>query len=1058
MGLYRDEAGMLIEVDDRFAEARGYAPANSADHAAMIHEAGDKLRGEERGVIGSINAAATGALSGLTLGASDVLLANVLDPIERERLQAELEAHPYLRTGGEIVGAVAAGFAAPGSALAKTPAGYLGSLTSQQVSKGLAQGGARGVGRAIGAMGVEGAAQGAGQYVGHSAIEDKDLTAEGLAGSLGTGFAFGGVGGGAVLGVAKGAMSARRLYSRVMDGPQAAQATESSWTIARQEALDGDAATVRAAEIKLDEISKAKIEAQRYRNETKAATADERIRASAGDPRAGAVDDVAPPAAAFDPNEGPAPLADVAPQTGAGGVTSAYKIPEQPTFAPADAAAFDASMPVGRDQVNAVVSTFEAPKVGAKTGAFKRPEGSTARIVRGGEEAATDLEGQLAGTKARLDDGAALKDIKPIKAGKGNESDSIAGWLDEAKAYDDAVDAADLQGAAALRNRRMTTLREIRFKATEELLGPQMAKAEREIVEAVEEFQEARKAVEDLSDGIPVPLDGGEISRVVQRPNQTARATPRGKRQAVEIIDDAHEEALLRAKYGADPQEAGRAITEAEELENLLEQVADVSDGVPRAIDASAADMFGDQLAADIKKLWRYEEASAKLADLIADGAHPTSLQRAKLLREAEKDSARKVMDRSARAVDDAETFGPTYATPKERVQYARERQVDAQKNVDELGIQEKEARNALGKASKNLRDGEKAKKAALRTDAQALTQASKFGARDAGGVMEMLDLPGLPKPSDLPIVGPLLGAYLKFRTLKRAMGRAMGKVPATPDAKVAAHAAQTRDRIARAVDRSLGLVERGGKYASRKMPPVAGVLSNRIFDDGGEDPGPKAPIQKQAAARMRELAAYVHTPGAIERDVRLQLRGVVDPDLIASAEKHRRYMMEYILKHAPKMPEQGMIKTHDYEPSPGQAMSLARRIDALNDPSAVFERLAQERDLVSIEASESLREVYPRLFQEALQRAIKRSAEAGKNIPYRTRVQMSVFYQMPFEAALSPENFQITQSVFERKPSSPAYNPTLAPTPAPSVPQSSVAQPTNLSPQYMPTLDRRSQ
>ncbi len=1019
MGLYRDDAGMLIDVDDRFAEARGYTPANPADHAALIHEAGDKLRGEERGVIGSINAAATGALSGLTLGASDVLLANVLDPIERERLQAELEAHPYLRTGGEIVGAVASGFAAPGSALAKTPAGYLGSLTAREVGAGLAQGGARGTAKALGAMGVEGAAQSAGQYIGHSAIEDKEVTAEGLAGSLGTGFAFGGVGGGAVLGVAKGAMAARRLYSRVMDGPQAAQAAESSWSLARQESLDADTATVRAAEIKLDEIRKAKVEAQRYRNEAKAATADERIRASADGTR-------------------PVPAPDGAPAA---------------PLDPVDAQAFDANMPSARDQVNAVADAIPTP-AGAKTGAYKRPESSTARIVRG--EPVSELEGQLAGTKARLDEGAALKDIAPIKAGKGNDSDSIAGWLDEKRAFDGAVDAADLQGASALRNRRMTTLGEIRYEATKDLLGPQMAKMERELSEVVDEFSAARKDFEALSDGIPEPLDGGEMSRAgVRRPNQTAAASP-GKRRAVEIIDDAHEEALLHAKYGADPQAAGRAITEAEELENLLEQVADVSDGVPRAIDASAADMFADQLAADIKKIWRYEEASAKLADVIGDASHPTSLQKAKALRDAEKDSARKVMDRSARAVDDAETFGPTYATPKERVQYARGRQVDAQRNVDELGLQEKEARDALGKASKNLREGEKAKKAALRTDERAMAQASKIGAADVGGAVEFLDLPGVPKPSDLPIVGPLLGAYLKFRTLKRAMGRAMGKVPATADAKVAAHAAQTRDRIARAVDRSLGLVERGGKYASRKMPPVAGILASRIYDDGGEDPGPKAPIQKQAAARMRELASYVHTPGAIEGDVRMQLRGVVDPDLIAAAEKHRRYMMEYILKHAPKMPEQGLLKTHDWEPSPAQAMSLARRLDALNDPPAVFEKMAQERDLVSIEAGETLRDVYPRLFQEALRRAVQRSGEAGQKIPYRTRVQMSVFYQMPFEAALDPENFQISQSVYERKPSSPAYNPAAAPAPAASVPQPSVAQPTNLAQQYMPTLDRR--
>lgn len=1064
MGLYRDEAGLLVELDDRFAQARGYVPAEAADLGAAIGEAGVAQRAEDRGFVGDVNAALTGVASGATLGASDVLLGETLTPLERQRLQEDLAAHPNLRTGGEIVGAVAGGIAAPGSALARTPAGYLGQATARSVEAGMAQGGIKGTAKALNAMGAEGAAQSAGQYIGHAAIEDKETTVEGLAGSLGTGYAFGAAGGGAALGVVKGTMAARRLYSRVMDGRQAAQAAESSWKLASQEALDADTSTLRSAEQQLDQIRTAKVEAQRGRNEARSMLREEQMRAANTEGRAVRMDDgtiVAPEAPM-----GPEPLIDVGPQTGPGGQTAAYQRPNI-EFDPAAAQAFDEGLPSVRDQVNEVAGKIAPSDKGAKTGAFKRPEGSTQRIVTGG---ATDLESQLAGTKAALDDGAALKNIKgekPVKPSKGNADSSIEGWLQEKKAFDDdALDAArmseDIKGANELRNRRHTALSDIRYKATEDLLGPEMAKMEKELQDVVDEYNAARKDLGEISDGIPEPLDGGEISarrdleRVV-RPGQTAKASPAG-RQARQILDDAHEEALLRAKYGADPSEAGRALTEAEELEKLLAQIDDTSDGVPRMVDGTPEEMFFDQMANDIRKIHRYEEASAKLADVIGDTAHPTSIGKAKALRDAEKDSMRKVMDRSARAVDDVESFGPTYKTPKERVSYARERVSDAQKNFDELGVQEKGARLDAQRAGKKVREGERLKREALREDAKFGGQASKVGAQDLGGIMEIADLPGLPKPSDLPVVGPLLGAWLKFRTLKKAMGRMMGKVPATADAQVAARANQTRDRIARAVDRSLGLAERGGKFASRRMPSASALLARRIFDDGGEDPGPKASIQKQATARMREIAAYVHMPNAIELDVRRQLRGVTDPDLIAAAEKHRRFMMEYILKHAPKVPDPGLLKTHEWEMSAGQAMSLARRMEALDDPPAVFEKMAQERDLVSLEASETVRDVYPRLFQEALRRAMTRAAEAPNSIPYRTRVQMSVFYKMPFEAALSPENFAITQSVYDRKPSSPAYNPEApgAATPQGPTVQPSVAQPTDLAQSYMPSFDRR--
>ncbi len=1097
MGLYRDEAGRLIEVDDKFADARGYVPAEPTALGSVIREAGDRARAEERGIVGDINAGLTGVASGLTLGLSDVALAHSLTPLERERLQAEIGAHPNLRTGGEIAGAIAGSFVAPGSALAKTPAGYLGVAAGREVEAGLAQGGIRGTAKALNAMGAEGAVQSAGQYIGHNAIEDKETTAEGLAGSLGTGYGFGVAGGAAALGVVKGTMAARRMYSRVMDGRRAAQDAASSWSLASQEALDADAATLRAAETKLENISKAKIEAQRGRNEAAGAYREEKMYAATAEPRV--AEDVAPEAFV-----GPEPLANVAPQSGEGGATQAYRKPEPITFDPAAAQAFDEGLPSMRDQVNAVAGDITPAEKGAKTGAFKRPEGSTARVAR--EAPPTELESQLAGTKAKLDEGAALKDVKPVKAGKGNDSPSIEGWLEEKKAFDDAeLNAAraseDIKGANELRNRRQTTLSEIRYKATEDLLGPQVAKMEQELQDIVDEFKQAKAGLGELSDGVPEPFTSGEAGarRDLERgdPHRGApwgggdgpRAAgpdegsipvidvygiekgvgraPRGGgtkvgspgvRQARQILDDAHEEALLRAKYGADPEEAGQALSHAEELENLLNQIDDVSDGVPRAVDGTPEEMFADQLAADIKKLWRYEESSAKLADAVGEAAHPTSLGKAKAFRDAAKDSERKVMDRSARAVDDAEHFGPEYKTPKERVQYARGNLNEAQKNLDELGVQEKEARAEFQKAGKKVREGEKAKKAATRADATASAKAGKMGAAEAGGLLEFIDLPGLPKPSDLPVIGPLLGAYLKFRTLKKAMGRFMGRVPATADAQVAARAAQTRDRIARAVDRSLGLVERSGKFAARKMPATSAILATRIFDDGGDDPGPKASITKQAAARMREINAYVHTPNAIELDVRRELRGVVDPDLIAAAEKHRRYMIEYIQRVMPKIPDPGLLKTHDWEPSPGQAMSLARTMDALNDPPAVFEKLAQERDLVSLEAAKALRDVYPKLFEEALQRAIARGQEAPQKIPYRTRVQMSVFYGVPFEPALSPENFQVTQSVYDKKPSSPAYNPAMPGAAAPSAPtaQPAIANPVDLSQAYMPSFDRR--
>ncbi len=1048
MGLYRDEAGMVIEIDDRFAEARGYAPLDPVEHAEINAQQGIAARADERGVVGDITAAGTGFLSGATLGLSDVALANTLTPFERERVQSEIEAHPYLRAGGEIAGALTGAFAAPGSAMAKTPTGYLNSFTGKAAAEGLAEGGVRGTARALGAMGTEGAIQNAGQYMGHSALADKETTAEGLAGAVGTGFAFGAAGGGAAIGITRGAIAGRRLWSRVMDGPAAAKQAESAWSLASQEALDADLATARVAETKLDAIRKSKMEAMRYRNETRSRVQEESIAAGAvekpvveADFEAGIPTNVVPRA------KPEAPLS--------GMPTSVFQRPRAPDV-------FEGPVPLD-DGI--------APASGGQATSVKRveftPEG-TQKIQRpAASEAPTELESKLAGTKAQLDKGTPLG---AIKAAKGNQGDtSINEWLDEKRVFDNTHtdpnktkvspygpvqpkrrsfdnlrDQFSKKLTPDLREARMATLAEIRYKATEDLLGPALAKEEQRLVEVMDEFTAARKDVEHLF---------GNSADMIPTAQKTA-AGARGDRQAIEIIDDAHEEALLRAKHAADPAEAGRAVTEAEELEHLLNDFSlpDISPGltgISRAqLRSASADKFVEDLFGDVGKLQRYEEASAKLADAMGDQAHQTSILKTKALRDAEKDSMRKVMDRSSRAVDDVETFGPN-PTPKERVRSARSRHNDAQGQLEELGVQEKEASTAFNKATKQARDAGRLKKDALRLDDKTARAAGKIGAQDVGGIMEIIDVPGIPKPSDLPIVGPIVGAYLKFRTLKRAMGRAMGNVPATADNRVAALASQTRDRVARAVDRSMGTIERGGRFATRALPPLTGILAQRIFDDGDEDPGKNAPITKQAAARMREISAYVHTPGAIEKDVRMQLRGVIDPDIIAAAEKHRRVMFEHLLKHLPKVPEQGIIKTLDWEPSPAASMSLARRLEAVNDPAAVYERLAMEQTLLSLEAAEAMREVYPQLFKQAQQRALDRAAEPGTKVPYRQRVQMTLFYKLPFDAALDPVNLQITQSVYDRKPAEPVGG-------MPGVPQPSVAQPTNIAQAYTPSMDRR--
>lgn len=1163
MGLYRDETGRLIDVDDKFAEARGYEPAAPAELGNIIGAKAEAARGEERGIVGDINAAGTGLLSGATAGLSDVVLGAGLTDQEREQLNAEIGAHPYLRGGGELAGMFLSGMeGAP-----RTPTGYLSSVAGKTVEQSLEQGGIAGTAKAVGTMGLEGAIQSAGQYMGQSALEDKEVTAEGLTGALGHGFAFGAVGGGAALGIAKGTMSARRMFSRVMDGKTAAKDAESAWSNAAQQSLEADQATARAAEAKLDTIRKAKAAAARERNAAKSATQEEKIRASAAtapaseaDFEAGIGTDVIPreKASSFDAEskiktevlkrpdvgvEGPVPLDEgIAPAgMGDGGVTSIKKrpeftpegtkiIPRAKVEAPAEslipktaadiadedavltvpakdieAHGFDSLSVPGKDRVKtdkaraAIKEGQREPiKITVSPGGRYTLEDGTHRLSAA-IEAGADVKVQFfKGSKA-------LDEVAPegyvVKGGARTEPDfetpgktygdqepnvraKIAEMQRQGRTKESMLDEVANapsgpktkvlpRSTPELQAARNEALSEIRYKTTEELLGPELAKQEQRLYEVLDKYNAAKRELEplagagDISDGIPRE----DVPNEFAGSPKTGKQSP-GKRHAMEIVGDAHEEALLRARHAADPQEAGKALTEAEHLEQLLEglstqdmKLTNVKSLTRDELRGALGKGMAEDMMGGVDKVNRYEKAAAELAEEVGDAAHPLSSEKASAFRDAERDSERKMYDRAARAADDQnDVYGPQYKTPKERVQYARERQNEAQGKLDELTVQEKEAGHAKAAADKTVREGERAKKAALALDAKnariaSRAAAAKGGAQDLGGMLEILDIPGLPKPHDLPIIGPLLGAYLKFRTLKKAMGGFMGRIPATADARVAVLANQTRDRIARAVDRSLGLLEKAGTRGMRVIPPAAGILSQRIFDDGHPDPKKNAPIQTLAAARMREISALVSTPGAIEATVRRELVGVTDPDVIAAAEKARRLMFEYIASVMPKVPDQGLLNSAPWEPSPAEAMSFSRSLDAAGDPAGVFERLANTQGLLSLEAAETLRNVYPKLFAQAQQRLLERAAEGNLKVPLRTRVQMAVLFKLPsLEPGLDPENFTITQSVYERKPSSPAYNP-AAPVGNPNTPPTaapSIANPVNISQALTPSIDRR--
>jgi hypothetical protein len=250
--------GEVINVPDEqvgHAVVQGYQPVSLQEAAQTTAAATPSDQG---GVVGGINALATGALSGLTLGGSDVALSGLLDPGQLERLSSARSQHGTLSTIGQIGGALAPSLlgAPPGSLLARSPAGIASRIGSGLAELGEGAGTVARIGAHVASGAAEGALQNAGAYVADVALGDRDLSADAFVGAMGQGALWGGAGSGALalsgealakarglLGGTERGLPARKLFAAQDTTAKAAQDTRAAASKEIGEALD-DGATL----------------------------------------------------------------------------------------------------------------------------------------------------------------------------------------------------------------------------------------------------------------------------------------------------------------------------------------------------------------------------------------------------------------------------------------------------------------------------------------------------------------------------------------------------------------------------------------------------------------------------------------------------------------------------------------------------------------------------------------------------------------------------------------------------------------------------------------------
>lgn len=1130
------ETSEVAREDLAKAAAQGYRIEQADEHSERL--TGDVNHEVYGGLAGGVLAFGANALSGATLGMSDAALAGLGAGRDLRGLRHE---NPHLAMAGQVVGAIAPALVAPESLLGRSPAGFLARGAAEAAEGAKALGGVRAVAGVAAATGAEAAIQNAGMYLSDVALGDRDLTAEGLAGALGHGFAFGSVAGGATLGIEKGTIAARKMFSRVAEGgAEATTAAETAWTRKSEDVLSAGEETAAIAKKRLAEIRMAKEEAslvkaksqaelaqaklEAFRGRAPAATEGEGAAAGAGSAPEAAVPPPAevPPSAPIAEPAAPAPAAAPAPDT-------------LPAPAAVPVAADTAALPAAPDATTPLERQLQAMKSQVDSGKSLQ-ELNAARVAKPAEVLGPDL---------------AAEEQKLTEAVKGFEDRKAAvdAWIQKYKnprirtEADWSPGAGRSGGMPVVRSRMNTPL-------AEDVIVEQSGGRMRVLGEGADKLESVTPNTRILAASNHADYEAGaqldeayadavHRAHLAETPalRQAALEEAAGfekqshaflrdhspqNKAVIDRIEQVRKEAGTTGYHAAEARAEKLAARDAAakpgrrygvDPETEAEYQATLSGRGPRGpVDASwmakydtaaKPGSFVEEAHEATEVIGAYEKANADLVDAIGDAAPQSAKEAAAAYRQAEATAERKQLQRSARAVDDSRaeaaanpkaSYGPDNApkaasAPTSGSAPASEPAPTApgakppkqgsgplyteeqRRRLAEIKLQGAEHDLAAKKATSEAKIAKLREPAAVNEPADAAGNAPAEGsgapvappsggaglfdhAKNAASLVELVGgIPGMPKPSDLPVVGPLLGLYLKFRALKSLAGKMGGRIGASGDAKAAALASKTRDAVAQSVDRMLGLaikaapaVRTVGAVAAAK---VADVLDQRLFDDGRPQPPKNASAGELAAARAFEVRAAASNPEALLAQVRKQMRDVADPDLIAAAEQQQLRKFQYLASVAPMPPPPDPLGSAKWTPNPADTSRFAHCIEVANDPVAALHQVELAR--LTPEGAQTLRAVYPQLFADAQARLLRRipELEGAATIPYAQRCRMSLLFDVPLTRSLAPEAIASLQAAHaDRAP--------IAAPPAAAPPMPSLASAPDLTSMVMPASDRR--
>jgi len=149
------------------------------------------------------------------------------------------------------------------------------------------------------------------------------------------------------------------------------------------------------------------------------------------------------------------------------------------------------------------------------------------------------------------------------------------------------------------------------------------------------------------------------------------------------------------------------------------------------------------------------------------------------------------------------------------------------------------------------------------------------------------------------------------------------------------------------------------------------------------------------------------------------QVTGQV-PENIASAVTAKNVQIaKYLQNTIPKpISIPGPFNRQVWKPSDSEMFKFNKRVKAVENPLSMIDQL--ENGTLSKETVETVKEIYPKLFEQ-IQNKVVESVQSHKGtIPYSARIKLSLLMGETFDNSLQPQNIRMMQQKFQKNPVQP--------------------------------------